>query len=128
VGGGSLPQGNPRKTFLNFRNNLIIIVKNETFFRVMTILPFRFVLDFVALLKSLMEGKRADAAAISRAHRNFLVNIFSISRSRKVTKKLVNQNRIGPANWKGHYRGSIVFGFFIRGFKTFSQLIPSRFI
>lgn len=128
VGGGSLPQGNPRKTFLNFRNNLIIIVKNETLFRVLTIMPFRMVLDFVALLKSLSEGNRADAAAISRSHRNFFANIGSIWRSRQETKRLVKAARIGPVNWKGHYRGSVVFGFFIRGFTKFSELIPSRFI
>jgi len=51
VGGGSLPQGNPKKTYLNFRNNLIIMVKNLPFWRLLYIIPLRLLLDHIAAYK-----------------------------------------------------------------------------
>ena len=72
VGGGTLPKGNPRKTFLNFRNNLTMLYKNlpETeLHRVMTV---RCLLDYVAALKMLIaDGNVAEFKAVCRARRAF---------------------------------------------------------
>ncbi len=72
VGGGTLPKGNPRKTFLNFRNNLTMLYKNlpETeLHRVMTV---RCLLDYVAALKMLVVDRNVvEFKAVCRARRAF---------------------------------------------------------
>lgn len=71
VGGGSLPQGNPRKLYLNFRNNLIMLRKNLHFQEQWIILSQRLVLDMMAAAKSLVSGKPKDMTAIFRAYRDY---------------------------------------------------------
>ena len=71
LGGGSLPAENPRKTYLNFRNNLLMLHKNlpDTVRR--GFLFRRRLLDTVAWLKYVLTFSFANAAAIVRAHRDF---------------------------------------------------------
>ena len=68
LGGGTLPQGNSRKTYLNFRNNLIMLWKNlpagERFWKV----PLRFCLDGLAAWKELLGGKPQLFGAVVKAH------------------------------------------------------------
>ncbi len=71
VGGGTLPQGNPRKTYLNFRNNLTMLYKNLPEDKVNTVLCARYWLDRVAMLQSLAKGNIADVKAIMKARRDF---------------------------------------------------------
>ena len=71
VGGGSLPQGNPRKLYLNFRNNLIMLCKNLHFSEQWIILSQRHFLDLLAAFKSLMSGKPKDMMAIFRAYLDY---------------------------------------------------------
>ena len=53
VGGGSLPQGNPRKTFLNYRNNMSTLVKNLPSGKVLPLVFIRYFLDIISAYKSL---------------------------------------------------------------------------
>ena len=69
VGGGTLPQGNPRKTFLNFRNNLLMIYKNHPDAR--RVLLRRRFLDALAACAFLAKFSFAEARAVWRAHRDF---------------------------------------------------------
>ena len=71
VGGGSLPQGNPRKTYLNFRNNLTMLYKNLPDSRLHSVMRVRYCLDRLAMLQSLLKGNIADVKAIIRARRDF---------------------------------------------------------
>ena len=71
LGGGTLPQGNPRKTFLNFRNNLLMLYKNLPADRLAHVMRWRWLLDHVAALQLLLTGKMDDAKAIMRARREF---------------------------------------------------------
>lgn len=71
LGGGSLPQGNPRKTYLNFRNNLLLLHKNLPKARRRRILFVRRLADTLAWAKFLMAGDTANAGAILRAHKDF---------------------------------------------------------
>lgn len=71
VGGASLPKGNPKKTYLNFRNNLLLLHKNLPRRRGKKILFLRRLADTLAFLIFLMKGDVADAKAILRAHRDF---------------------------------------------------------
>ncbi len=117
VGGGTLPKGNSRKVFLNFRNNLIMLAKNlpagEAFWKI----NFRFLLDIVSALKSLMGGEGRYFIAVIRAHFAFLRWVF-IARKRNKVKKNVDL--------KGYYKGSVVWSHFISGKKKFSEIVGQK--
>ncbi len=127
LGGGSLPMGHPRKTYLNFRNNLIIILKNETPGRVAQRYFFRLVVDGIAVLRSLATGQIADARAIGRAHLHMHRHFGKYLKSRKKAQRQTEANRIGPRNECGRYRGLIIYDYFIKKKKYFSQLASNRF-
>lgn len=71
VGGASLSQGNPQKTYLNFRNNLLLLHKNLTRKRGRKILFLRRLADTLAFAMFLLKGDLANAKAVLRAHRDF---------------------------------------------------------
>ncbi len=71
VGGATLQQANPKKTFLNFRNSLLMLTKNlpqNTLFQVIII---RLLLDGIAGIKFILGGQFAHCWAIIRAHFSF---------------------------------------------------------
>lgn len=69
LGGGALSYDNPRKTFLNFRNNLLMIYKNRRFPWI--VLCLRFFLDYAAAAMFLVAGKRGSAKAVIDARREY---------------------------------------------------------
>lgn len=71
LGGGSLPQGNPRKTYLNFRNNLLMLHKNLPEREGRRIIFVRRLYDTLAFFQSLATLHFGDCKAILRAHRDF---------------------------------------------------------
>ncbi len=71
VGGATLQQSNPQKTFLNFRNSLLMLTKNLPKDSLFTVLIVRMLLDGVAGVKFITEGKFLHFWAIIRAHFSF---------------------------------------------------------
>lgn len=71
VGGASLPKEDPRKTYLNFRNNLLLLYKNLPRRRGRKILFIRRLADTLAFLVFVVKGKFGDARAVLKAHRDF---------------------------------------------------------
>ena len=71
VGGGTLNAGSPRKTYLNFRNNLLMLYKNLPAAELRPVLRVRAFLDWVAALKMLFTDGAAHALSILRARRDF---------------------------------------------------------
>ena len=69
LGGGSLSYDNPRKTFLNFRNNLLMIYKNRRFPWI--VLTLRFFLDYAAAAMFLVTGKTGSAKAVYEARKEY---------------------------------------------------------
>ena len=69
LGGGSLSYDNPRKTFLNFRNNLLMIYKNRRFPWI--VLSLRFFLDYAAAAMFLATGKKGSAKAVYEARKEY---------------------------------------------------------
>lgn len=67
LGGGSLQYDNPRKTYLNFRNNLLMLYKNLPTGRLRWVLLARWALDYVAALQLLLTGKPRHALAAIQA-------------------------------------------------------------
>ena len=71
VGGGTLPKENPRKTFLNFRNNLLLLYKNLPERRLCRVMFLRFWLDALASFVFLLKGERRSFCAVWSARREF---------------------------------------------------------
>ncbi|HET8828292.1 MAG TPA: glycosyltransferase family 2 protein, partial [Pelobium sp.] len=115
VGGGTLAVESPRKTFLNFRNNYYLIRKNLKPSKALWIIPFRFCLDFLALIKFLFAGKFKNAMAISKAHRSVVLSFFS-------DKVGFNKDISDKPNTTGLYKNSIVWDYFVLQNKTFNKL------
>jgi GT2 family glycosyltransferase len=115
VGGGTLQAENPFKTYLNFRNNLVLLQKNLPAGKATIIIFVRFWLDFITLIKFLIDGKFKNALAINHAHFYFIINIIkNIPKSRNIKKTKFNA--------KGLFNGSIVWEYFINKKKHFSSL------
>lgn len=115
VGGGTLATDNPYKTYLNFRNNLIILQKNlplsDAYFRIF----IRFFMDFIAWIHFIMEGKIDFAMAVTKAHIHFFKNFWHNAKKRTSRQKPFMQHA-------GQYRSSIVYAYFIKKVKFFSEL------
>lgn len=119
VGGGTLNTSNPKKTYLNFRNNMVMLQKNLPFFTAVWVIFCRFWLDFVALIQFLVKGKRKDAWAVSLAHQYFVKNIFKNATKRKKNQQLKNK--------EGLYKGYIVWDFFVNKIQKYSELNQKKF-
>ena len=120
LGGGTLDAENPFKTFLNFRNNLLLLQKNLWLRTSVFVTSTRFVLGFVTMLRFISAGQRKDAAAISKAHRNFIRHLFKNSGRQKVrSESHADYNLQSTA---GFYRGSVVWDFFVKKIHRFSEL------
>jgi len=116
VGGGTLPKGNSRKTFLNFRNNHIMLAKNlspaEAWWRI----PFRLMLDQVAALKGLLGGDSGYFIAINRAHFAFYKWLFRKQKKSAYPRPLLHR-------LTGVYRGNLIWQHFIRGRRFFRDIV-----
>ncbi|BDU26369.1 MULTISPECIES: glycosyltransferase family 2 protein [unclassified Flavobacterium] len=71
VGGATLQQGNPKKTYLNFRNSLLMLVKNLPKRGLFFVIFFRMILDGIAGIRFLTQGKFGHTFAILKAHFSF---------------------------------------------------------
>jgi len=119
VGGGTLPRKNPRKTFLNFRNNLMMLHKNLPPRGLRRTLAVRLLLDKVAALKFLAEGDWKDALAVVKAYYRFYAALGS---HRAVRRDLESRGLPYPVTRM--YRGNVAMDYFMRRIKTFGQLRP----
>ena len=119
VGGGTLNTSNPKKTYLNFRNNLMMLQKNLSFGKACSVIFIRFWLDFAALLNFVAQRKFRDAWAISRAHQHFFLNFFKTAGKRK--KYSASENKIGV------YKKSIIWEYYVNKIQKFSDLSANNF-
>jgi GT2 family glycosyltransferase len=117
VGGGTLSKQSARKTFLNFRNNLVLLVKNHApgWFWIKIFL--RMVIDGVASIRFLLAGDFAHGWAVQRAHFSFYGSLGKTIRKRKALKRGIRQYATSCI-----YEGNIVFDYFLRKKRTFTEL------
>ncbi|MCR5013498.1 MAG: glycosyltransferase family 2 protein [Bacteroidales bacterium] len=118
IGGGTLPKNSPRKTYLNFRNNLSLLYKNLPDNRVFWVIFYRILLDWVAAVKFLFGGGLADFWAVIRAHIAFYGRIRAL---RKVRRELPH-GKVGQM-----YLRNIVFDNYLKGKRLYSELDPEKF-
>lgn len=116
VGGGTLPNESPKKLYLNFRNNLLLLRKNLPIHLQFRILLVRKILDGIAAMQYLLKGKPAFFMAVLNAHRDF---------HRLWKKEYGNYSGTAhpaPFQLDGWYNRSIVAAFYIQRKKRFDEL------
>ena len=111
VGGATLNEGNPKKTFLNFRNSLLMLVKNLPKNQIISIIFFRLCLDGLAGIQFLLKGKFKHFFAILSAHFSFYSLVNQFYKKRTTLQK------------RNYYKiKSIVFAYFVMNGKVFANL------
>lgn len=109
-GGATLPAENPHKTYLNFRNNLLTLYKNLSAKAFGAVYRKRILLDILASLLFLGQGRGKAAQKVWQAHRDF-----------HQLKKQYNPNEDYAVNQRSKLQ-SIVWDYYIRRKKRFSEL------
>ncbi|WP_298764582.1 glycosyltransferase family 2 protein [uncultured Polaribacter sp.] len=112
IGGATLLETNPQKTYLNFRNSLLNVVKNVPKKWFLIVIFSRLILDGIAGIKFLLELRPVHTLAILKAHFSFYSNFYKFLRKRKKLHK----------NQDYYIHTSIVWQYFFRGRKTFEEL------
>jgi GT2 family glycosyltransferase len=106
LGGGSLPPNNPKKTYLNYRNNYLLLLKNMPVFLLLPVFASRFFLDIIQLFRFIFERKPLHSLALFKAFFHFLV---------RFPKTLWNQYHSGNKRslHPEIYKKSIAWSYFI---------------
>lgn len=117
LGGGTLAVESPKKTYLNFRNNLLMIYKNSPTNQLNKILIMRWFLDYLSALQMYLSGKKNNAISVCMARKDFhkKKSQYYLKRKENIDKS-VTENPVGLFNF------SIVNQYFIKNNKKFSQL------
>lgn len=118
LGGGTLPKGNPRKTFLNFRNNLTMLYKNLPDSELHHVMRIRFFLDWLAAFQMLILGRSlGDFKAVIQGRREFNRWKHDFDNDRKHIQATRKVNRIPEI-----FEKSLLWQYYAKGKKLFSQL------
>jgi hypothetical protein len=117
VGGATLKQGSPRKTYLNFRNNLLMLYKNLPEEELAKVLLVRGILDHIAMVQFWLKGDKASARAIRQARRDYHTTLpqFAASRVQNMIKA-ADQPIPERTGW------SLILKYYLGRKKTFSAL------
>jgi len=120
VGGGTLSKQNPKKTYLNVRNNLFMLFKNLPAYFLVWVLPLRVVLDVAAALSLwLIQNRPKDCIAVLEAHWVFWSRfVMQIRERRRVPRRAMK--------YPGVYFGSILVEHFFRKRLRFKDLPVSK--
>ena len=111
VGGATLNDGNPKKTFLNFRNSLLMLTKNLPKNQLFSIIFIRLFLDGLAGIQFILKGKFKHFLALLKAHFSFYILLNQFYKKRGVVHKK-----------KYYLTNSIVYCYFIKKIKLFSSI------
>lgn len=117
VGGATLAEESPKKTFLNFRNNLLMLYKNLDDHEFKHVYRIRFALDYIAAIQMIVKGKFKNAKATHRAHIEFNNTKKNFNKVRKENL----EKQVSP-NIASILPKSILWLFYIKRSKTFSSL------
>ncbi|QOD61606.1 glycosyltransferase family 2 protein [Polaribacter haliotis] len=112
VGGATLQETNPHKTYLNFRNSLLNVIKNVPKKWFLFVVFSRLILDGIAGLKFIFELRPIHTLAILKAHLSFYKNFFKFLGKRRKLQKKQDYN----------LHTSIVWQYFVLGRKKFEEL------
>lgn len=119
LGGGTLDKNNPRKTYLNFRNNLMMIYKNAPDDLLSGILRIRIFLDAIASIKFLFSGHAGAFVAVIKAHHYCATHEKELQKKRNDIKNTIKGSYFVP------YKVNIITEYYLKGKKKFSQLLKA---
>ena len=119
VGGGTLPKGASRKTFLNYRNNQIMLAKNLPWNEKWKII-YRMALDQIAAWKALLAGDGGYFIAVIKAHLAFFYWAFFAQKQLSGFKKRPLKSLAGV------YRGAVIWKYFVQKKKLFSEIVVGQ--
>ena len=123
LGGGTLNYVSPNKTFLNFRNSLFTLLKNEERSRLFWLIPTRLLLDGVAAMLFLTQRKFSHITAILKAHFSFYKNFSKMRKKRNIHQDQIDKISISSTpNLRGRYGGSLIWQYYVKGKKKFKNL------
>jgi GT2 family glycosyltransferase len=117
VGGGTLPNNNPRKLYYNYRNCLFLLFKNINASDFLKIILPRMILDGLSATVYLLQGKFSYFMAVIRAHIKFYLSLKMLINKRRIFNKIIAKKSVSQV-----YNGSIVLDFFLRNVRTFKDL------
>lgn len=118
IGGASLPQSSPRKTYYNFRNSLLMLYKNLPPSAWQRTFPLRVALDAVAFLRAVVRGNIGEAKAMIRAY----VDAHQMRDHYQDVRPAPTETPILPP-----YRGLAPVDYFLRSRRTFRDLPRDKF-
>jgi len=118
VGGGTLNVESPYKTYLNFRNNLLMLYKNLPQQSLERILKRRRILDYLAAFQLFITGKRKNAAAVFRARRDFVK-----MKPKYFDKRNENLLFATRTNCNEMIKKSIIVAYYLKNKKKFSEIV-----
>ncbi len=118
LGGGTLPKGNPRKTYLNFRNNLLMLYKNLPDAELRHVMRVRFFLDWLAAFQMLILGRSiGDFKAVIKARKDFKEWLNDFTEDRERIQRVVSSPTLS-----GKTSICILWQYYVKGKKFFSRL------
>ena len=121
VGGGTLPYLSPKKTYLNFRNSLYMLVKNHDGLLFPKLLQ-RLSLDGIAGIRFMLRGEWKHLASVFNAHMAMYKHLPTLMKQRKEIKKQSKK-----FNASGLYKGSILWARYVQKVANYSELDQRRF-
>lgn len=123
LGGGTLAYGSPFKTYLNFRNSLYMIFKNLTGLNLIRAILARLILDGIAGFHFLITGKPMHCWMVFKSHLRFYISIPKLSERKSLESRLIQDVAIGEANLTGKVNRSIIYNFYLKGKKTYNEIL-----
>jgi len=118
VGGGTLHVEHPHKTYLNFRNNLLMLYKNLPQKSLSNIMRWRKLFDYAAAFQLFVTGKPQNAKSVFKARKDFKKMLPGF-----VDKRIENLSLATRTDFPEMLRKSIVIEYYLKGNKTYSKLI-----
>lgn len=117
VGGASLAAESPWKTYLNFRNNLLMLYKNLPKEKFISVFIIRVFLDMLAMAHLVVQGKLKNAWAVARSHYDFhkMKPDFYNNRKENLEKRV--EKIVSTRHTK-----TILWGYYLRGEKTYDSI------
>jgi GT2 family glycosyltransferase len=117
VGGASLSKDNPKKMYLNFRNNLLMLYKNVTQDKLNRTFFFRYIFDFMAFIHLLVKGQFKSAKAVIKAY----IDYFEMRKSYK-SIRAENMSKVTVPDISSQFNKSILINYYT-GKKTFNSIV-----
>jgi GT2 family glycosyltransferase len=121
VGAGTLGYDSPRKTYLNFKNNLTLLVKHMSTRELLYKFPLRIILDWLAAFVFLIQGKHKSAASVIDAHISFLQSLGKTLQKRRALRQAFPTYRKDSI-----YKGMILLKYYLGQKKALGSIVPNR--